>query len=129
MEFLTREMAERVAAPAVQVWLPDPDPSRKLEVGCICEARPPMIGDGRQTQETWLEAQWLMMEEEPTSKQGRGREQVPKVVLCDTPMAHLPLLDSLSRCLLHIYSVKKKLYKMLKSQLLRSQTHYTKSLR
>lgn len=104
MEFLTREMAERVAAPAVQVWLPDPDPSRKLEAGCICEARPPMIGDGRQTQETWLEAQWLMMEEEPTSKQGRGREQVPKVVLCDTPMARLPLLDSLLLSLTHLLS-------------------------
>lgn len=58
-----------------------------------------MIGDGRQTQETWLEAQWLTMEEDPTSKQGGRREQVPKVVLCDIPMALLPLLDTLSSSL------------------------------
>lgn len=65
-------MAQWVAAPAVQVWLPDTDPwSPCRMLASICEARTPMIGDGRQTQETWLEAQWLMMEEDPTSKQGR----------------------------------------------------------
>lgn len=70
-----------------------------------------MIGDGRQTQETWLEAQWLMMEEDPTSKQGRGREQVPKVVLCDTPMARLPLLDTLSLTVSYKFTqLKKKNY-------------------
>lgn len=115
MEFLTREMAQWVAAPAVQVWLPDTDPwspSRKLEVG-ICEARTPKTGDGRQTQETRLEAQWLMMEKDPTSKQGRRREQVPKVVLCDLPMALLPLLDTLSH-ISYTFSQLKNMYKMLK---------------